>query len=367
MTVDPSDDCTFWYTNEYLIASADGTNKWSTRIGSFKFPSCGATRVPAKLKFQLEPDASYAANTMITVKVAVEDSSGLVVDSDNSQVTLALQGGTVGATLGGTTTVNAVNGVATFSVSVDSVGTGYALHATDGALTAANSSSFAIVAGSPANIAFTQQPSDAVAGVANSPAIVVTVTDGLGNPIAGDTVNLAVASGPGSLTVTNGQTTDANGNATFADAVLTVEGMYTLSATETGAALFTTSNAFNIVAGVATQLVFTIQPADVMQGDAIATIAVTEEDAGGNVVADNATSTDFSVPACGGNVDLGSAVMVNGVATLSGSTQRFYVLAGSLQITAADAALSIGGQSQAFGVIANPDLVFNDGFDGCRL
>jgi hypothetical protein len=38
MTVDPVDDCTFWYTNEYLKAS--GTWNWSTRIASFKFPGC---------------------------------------------------------------------------------------------------------------------------------------------------------------------------------------------------------------------------------------------------------------------------------------------------------------------------------------
>jgi hypothetical protein len=38
MTVDPVDDCTFWYTSEYL--KADGTFNWSTRIGSFKIPSC---------------------------------------------------------------------------------------------------------------------------------------------------------------------------------------------------------------------------------------------------------------------------------------------------------------------------------------
>ena len=38
MTVDPSDDCTFWYTQEYMTAS--GTFNWSTRIGSFKFPTC---------------------------------------------------------------------------------------------------------------------------------------------------------------------------------------------------------------------------------------------------------------------------------------------------------------------------------------
>jgi len=38
MTVDPVDDCTFWYTTEYLKAS--GTFNWSTRIASFKFSGC---------------------------------------------------------------------------------------------------------------------------------------------------------------------------------------------------------------------------------------------------------------------------------------------------------------------------------------
>ena len=38
MTIDPVDDCTFWYTTEYLKTT--GTFNWSTRIASFKFPSC---------------------------------------------------------------------------------------------------------------------------------------------------------------------------------------------------------------------------------------------------------------------------------------------------------------------------------------
>ncbi len=38
MTVDPTNDCTFFYTTEYLKAS--GSFNWSTRIVSFKFPSC---------------------------------------------------------------------------------------------------------------------------------------------------------------------------------------------------------------------------------------------------------------------------------------------------------------------------------------
>jgi hypothetical protein len=38
MTVDPVDDCTFWYTQEYFTVTS---GNWQTRIGSFKFPSCG--------------------------------------------------------------------------------------------------------------------------------------------------------------------------------------------------------------------------------------------------------------------------------------------------------------------------------------
>jgi hypothetical protein len=44
MTVDPSDDCTFWFTTEYLKAS--GSFNWSTRIASYKFPSCGGAPQP---------------------------------------------------------------------------------------------------------------------------------------------------------------------------------------------------------------------------------------------------------------------------------------------------------------------------------
>jgi hypothetical protein len=38
ISVDPVDDCTFWYTNEYL--RNNGTFNWSTQIIAIKFPSC---------------------------------------------------------------------------------------------------------------------------------------------------------------------------------------------------------------------------------------------------------------------------------------------------------------------------------------
>ena len=42
MSIDPADDCTFWYVSEYYSSQANGdAGNWQTRIGSFRFPSCG--------------------------------------------------------------------------------------------------------------------------------------------------------------------------------------------------------------------------------------------------------------------------------------------------------------------------------------
>jgi len=38
-SIDPADDCTFWHTNEYFPTTSAAS--WSTRVCSFKFPSCG--------------------------------------------------------------------------------------------------------------------------------------------------------------------------------------------------------------------------------------------------------------------------------------------------------------------------------------
>jgi hypothetical protein len=49
LTVDPNDDCTFWYTNEYLPTNPTPDLipvNWHTRIGSFKFPQCVANPPP---------------------------------------------------------------------------------------------------------------------------------------------------------------------------------------------------------------------------------------------------------------------------------------------------------------------------------
>ena len=76
--------------------------------------------------------------------IEFRDASNQLVTNETSNVTLSFQTdpSAGAATLGGTTTVAAVGGVATFSdITVDTVNTGYVLRGTSGVLTQATSSS----------------------------------------------------------------------------------------------------------------------------------------------------------------------------------------------------------------------------------
>ena len=106
----------------------------------------GTTGGTSMLAFSVEPANGTTTGVLGQVVVDVDSASGSILSSDNSDVTLALAGGTSGATLGGTATVAAVNGVATFSnLVITTPGVGYTLTATDGAFTAAASTAFSII------------------------------------------------------------------------------------------------------------------------------------------------------------------------------------------------------------------------------
>ncbi|HEX8077251.1 MAG TPA: carboxypeptidase-like regulatory domain-containing protein, partial [Chthoniobacterales bacterium] len=80
ITVDPVDDCTFWYTNEYYDNPAEPTANWHTRIGSFKFPSC----TPRPVGFLTgtvvrDPDGNPIAGAKVTAGgyIAITSNGGV--------------------------------------------------------------------------------------------------------------------------------------------------------------------------------------------------------------------------------------------------------------------------------------------------
>src|SRR3989442_1286047 len=111
-------------------------------------------------------------------------------------VTVVLGNNPGGSTLGGTTTVAAVNGVARFvDLSLNKTGTGYTFTASASGFTPGTSTAFDITPGTATQLAFTVQPSNTVAGAAISPAVQVTALDAAGNPVPGFTGSVTVGLG----------------------------------------------------------------------------------------------------------------------------------------------------------------------------
>ncbi|WP_051536821.1 carboxypeptidase regulatory-like domain-containing protein [Shewanella marina] len=79
MSVDPADDCTFWYTTEYYKAEDDNTLAWSTNISSFKIPTCVAGPSGTIMGTVTDADSGDAiANVTVTLgnASAVTDTEG---------------------------------------------------------------------------------------------------------------------------------------------------------------------------------------------------------------------------------------------------------------------------------------------------
>src|SRR5207247_2293523 len=187
-------------------------------------------------------------------------------------VTVALGANPGGATLGGTTTVVAANGVASFSpLTLDKTGTSYALTATAAGLNPATSSGFNITPGAATQLVFGTQPSTTVANRQITPAVKVRAEERRGDVASEFTGAVAIALGnnPGGSTLSGTTTVAAvNGVATFVDLSLNKTGTgYWLTATATG--LNATSSGFNITPGAASQLVFGTQPGTTVAGQQI--------------------------------------------------------------------------------------------------
>ena len=224
----------------------------------------------AVLAFVQQPSNAPSGGTISpAVTVAIENSFGVVVTPDTSSVTLSIGAGSNGSgTLGGTLTVAAVNGVATFSdLSISAAGT-YTLQATDvdGAVTLTPAVSTAFTMSVQVKVAFVQQPAGAQAGGVIAPPVIVDVEDASGNVVTSDHSNVTVAIGPGSsgLGTLGGTLTVAavNGVATFNNLTLSAAGSYTLEASD--GALAPANAVFKgttYIGGSAAEYVFVFEPA----------------------------------------------------------------------------------------------------------
>ena len=95
MTVDPVDDCTFWYTQEYYEVTS--AFNWRTRIGNFKFPSC--TSAPIGTLQGTVTDSSNS-NPIAGARINVAPIGASTVTDANGNYSLTLPVGTYDVTAG---------------------------------------------------------------------------------------------------------------------------------------------------------------------------------------------------------------------------------------------------------------------------
>jgi hypothetical protein len=92
MTLDPVDQCTFWYTSEYL--KTNGAFNWSTRVATYKFPSCTSAAAWGTISGNITSCATGAPLSGVVVTL----SNGYAGSSDASgNYTILVPAGTYSA------------------------------------------------------------------------------------------------------------------------------------------------------------------------------------------------------------------------------------------------------------------------------
>jgi uncharacterized membrane protein len=127
MAIDAADDCTFWYTNQYYMTTAQFD--WSTRLASIKFAGCGSTTpdfslsaTPSSQTVIQGGNTSYTAT--VTSLNGFNSSVGLTVSGCPSNTTCSLNptsvtppaNGSVNSTLSVSTTSTTPTGTYTLTI-----------------------------------------------------------------------------------------------------------------------------------------------------------------------------------------------------------------------------------------------------------
>ena len=81
LTLDPTDDCTFWYTSEYFANNSP--NGWRTSISAFRFPNCGA-EAPGALTGTVSSGNVPLANVLVTAKDSLNQTVQAISDVEGA-------------------------------------------------------------------------------------------------------------------------------------------------------------------------------------------------------------------------------------------------------------------------------------------
>jgi streptogramin lyase len=273
-----------------------------------------------------QPPPSVTAGSPFGLTVQAESSSGSLDSSFDGTVTVALANNPGGATLGGTLTATASNGVATFfGLSLNKAASGYTLQLSASGLVAATTNAISVTPAAASQVVITAEPPTSVTAGSGF-GLSASIEDAYGNVVTSDNaaVSVALANNPtgaalgGTLTVGASQ-----GVAAFSGLTLTVAGSgYTLQASSSGLT-GATSSAVTVVPAAATQVVITQQPPSSVVVNTGFGLKASIEDAYGNVVTSASNTVKVALANNPTGAKLGGTLSVKaskGVASFSGLT-----------------------------------------------
>jgi hypothetical protein len=215
MQIDPVDDCTFWFTEEYMKTT--GSFNWNTHIANFKFPGCGTTSTP---------DFTIGASpSSVTVTQGSNGTSTITITSlngFNSATTLSASGlpsgvtaafspnpvtppanGNVTSTLTLTASSSATTGTATVTIT-----------GTSGSTTHSTTISLTVNAVSQPNFTIGAAPSSVTVTQGGNGTSTITITSQNSFSSATTLTATGLPSGVTAAFSTNPVTPPANGSAT---------------------------------------------------------------------------------------------------------------------------------------------------------
>jgi hypothetical protein len=231
MSVDPSDDCTFWYTNQYI--PSNGTFNWRTQIGSFKLSSCSGTTAddfsidasPATLSIAQGSSQTSTVSTALTTGSA--QSVSLSATGQPSGTTVSFSPTSVTAGGGSTMTVDVGSSTASGTYPITLTGAGpSATHSTTVTLTVTGTTTddFSISA-SPTSTSI-------ASGSSGNVTVNTAVTSG-----SAQSVSLSVSGQPSGSASFSPSSVTAGSSSTLTITVASgaATGPYTITITGTGA------------------------------------------------------------------------------------------------------------------------------------
>ncbi len=179
LLVDPVDDCTFWYTQEYYAVTSEFG--WQTRIGSFALPGCDAPPVPSL------PVLTIAASTPTAAEAGL--SNGVFTVTRSGDTTAPL---TIAYSAGGTATAGAdyVALAGAVTIAAGAASTTIAVVPIDDTLVESNETVIVTLGGNPAYLVGSGPATVTLTSDDAPPDLVVTVVTGPSVAGAGTTITL---------------------------------------------------------------------------------------------------------------------------------------------------------------------------------